>query len=543
MTEKPYRPEAEPELDVNEIQGNILPGFSKPHQGVLALAFNDIPRAKAWIRALLPDITTMAQCLESRSKIRAHRGLGVERRATLYVDATDVDDTWLNVAISRAGMDKLLAGGAYSADVAAFTDPAFGHGLAARSALLGDPTEPSAEGNPARWRFGGPDREADVLLICGADRDDRGADLLADVRARAVEYGADVLHQEMGHKLDAIGKEHFGFQDGISQPGIRGRWSSDPGSHITQRAIDPSCTPDAWLYGLPGQELVWPGEFVFGYPGMAADPLIPGSIRQPGPAWSRNGSYLVFRRLRQDVAAFRRFVTTAAEELSKKPGFAGATADWLASRLMGRWPSGAPVSRKPAGDDVVLGVDRLANNDFGFAANTESIPLVDESGRGSWPAAQADPLGLICPSASHIRKVNARDTANDMGGRHASFDRRILRRALPFGPMLGDPTGHDPVDGERGLLFACYQTSIQDQFEFLCNAWANDEKRPRSPGGFDMIIGQNGRTGAGRVRSCTLLGDHGSPAVVTTHVDFVIPTGGGYFFSPSISALDSVFGA
>jgi Dyp-type peroxidase family len=543
MAEKPYSPEPEPELDVNEIQGNIIPGFSKPHQGVLALTISDVHRAKAWIRELVPDITTLAQCLESRIKIRAHRGLGIERRAMLDITPTDVDDAWLNVAISRAGMDKLLAGGAYSADVAAFTDPAFRNGLAARSALLGDPTKPSAEGNPARWRFGGPGREADVLLLCGSDRDDRGTALLEDMRARAVEHGAEVLYQEMGHKRDAIGKEHFGFQDGISQPGVRGRLSSDPDSFITERVIDPSCTPDAWMYGLPGQELVWPGEFIFGYPGMAADPLIPGSIKRPGPAWSCNGSYLVFRRLRQDVAAFWRFVTTSAEELSKKPGFASVDAEWLASRLMGRWPSGAPVSRLPGRDHAVLGADRLANNDFGFATDTESVPLVDEGGRGNWPAAKADPLGLICPSASHIRKVNARDAASDMGGRHASFDRRILRRALPFGPGLEDPTGHDPVKGDRGLLFACYQTSIQDQFEFLCNAWANDEKRPRSPGGFDMIIGQNGRPGAGRARSCTLLGDNASPATVKTTADFVVATGGGYFFSPSISALKSVFGA
>lgn len=101
----------------------------------------------------------------------------------------------------------------------------------------------------------------------------------------------------------------------------------------------------------------------------------------------------------------------------------------------------------------------------------------------------------------------------------------------------------DPVNGNRGLLFFCYQTSIQDQFEFLCSAWANDEKRPRSPSGFDMIIGQNGRPGAGRARSCTLLGHDAGAATVVTMTDFVIATGGGYYFSPSMSALEMVLGA
>ena len=49
--------------------------------------------------------------------------------------------------------------------------------------------------------------------------------------------------------------------------------------------------------------------------------------------------------------------------------------------------------------------------------------------------------------AAHIRKVNARTAANDEGGRKATFQRRILRRGLPWGPRLEDPTGLEPADG------------------------------------------------------------------------------------------------
>ena len=533
----------EPYLDGDEIQGNVVPGFLKPYMAVAALTIDDTARAKGWLADVASQITTLAEAMESHAKVRDYRGFGPERLNLIGTLPPGMNDAWLNIALSSGGLSKLLSGGDHAGDLGLFTDQGFQRGLATRSSLLGDPTDPSAEGNPANWVFGGPGREADVLLILAADREETGARVLDEVRAHAVASGLTVLYEESGRKLGKIGQEHFGFQDGISQPGVRGRLSGFPGDFITPRTIDPSCLPDAWLYGLPGQYLVWPGEFVFGYPRSGADPLTPGQVNLPGPAWSRNGSYLVFRRLRQDVAGFRAFLAESAEGLSSRPGFEEVTPEWVGARVVGRWPSGAPISRLPDQDDTALGVDRLANNNFGFAAGAAEDPLAGGLKAGYWPDAKADPVGLTCPMAAHIRKVNAREAANDLGGRRASFSRRILRRSLPFGPALGELSGHDPANGNRGLLFACYQASIEDQFEFLCNGWAGSSKRPRSPSGFDMVIGQNGVPGGRRMRSCTIFGQGAVSATLETMSDFVVPTGGGYFFSPSISALKEVLAA
>lgn len=530
----------EPYLDGDEIQGNVLPGFLKPSMAVVALTIHDIAGAKRWLAGIACQITTLAEAMKSRAKVRDHRGLGPERRKQPGSLPPGMNDVWLNIAVSSGGLSKLLGGGAHAGDLRLFADQGFRRGLAARSSLLGDPTNPCAEGHPANWVFGGPGREADVLLILAADRVEEGARALARLRAGAAASGLTVLYEESARKLDVIGKEHFGHQDGISQPGVRGRLQGLPGDFITPRTIHPSRLPDAWLYGLPGQYLVWPGEFVFGYPRSGADPLTPGQVNLPGPAWSRNGSYLVFRRLRQDVAGFRAFVAESASALSARPGFNGVTHEWVAARLVGRWPSGAPVSRVPGRDYVGLGFDRLANNNFGYAAETAEGLLAAGLQAGRWPDAKADPVGLTCPMAAHIRKVNARDTATDLGGRRSSFSRRILRRGLPFGPPLGKLSGHDPANGNRGLLFACYQASIENQFEFLANGWAGSPMNPRSPSGFDMVMGQNGMPGGHRERSCTIFGQGAVSAKLVTMSDFVIPTGGGYFFSPSISALKEV---
>src|SRR5207244_3137626 len=87
---------------------------------------------------------------------------------------------------------------------------------------------------------------------------------------------------------------------------------------------------------------------------------------------------------------------------------------------------------------------------------------------------------------------------------------------------------------ERGLHFLCYQASIVDQFEFLQQNWANNVGAP-APGGNDLIIGQT----PGGIRTINLppIVPGKPPATVTAPIQWVTPTGGGYFFAPSIRAV------
>jgi Dyp-type peroxidase family len=519
----------EPVLDVEEIQGIVVPGFFKPHQILLGVRYDraHIDKLLSFIRDLAPGIANAAETLRDR---RGHREGTAEAKA-----APSEWPPLVAIAFSFRGLFDLTPG----AD--AIPSPAFKNGLARRSALLGDPTDPKNPGHPSKWHVGGPTTELDILIIVAGDTRRsvklRAAEIeraLAGIKAKVISQAGDIREDMPGH-------EHFGFDDGVSQPGIRGRASKGPSDFITDRHVDASEFPAAAMMGYPGQDLVWPGEFVIGYPQTGPDPLIPGPVLAPVPDWTRNGSFLVYRRLRQDVGLFWRTMREQAERLSGLPGFAGLDDVGLAARLVGRWRSGAPLSRSPAKDNPDLGRAKLANNHFRFDSDTPSLELTD--GTDEFGAAKADPIGVVCPLAAHIRKVNTRDAPSDTGGRGSTYERRLLRVGVPFGPSLKDRYAKASAkDPERGLLFLSIQTSIEEQFEFLQARWMNDDSRPKAPSGHDMIVGQNAPTSDG-VRRCVLFGSGLQQAMVEAPGQFVTPTGGGYFFVPSKNALSAVIGA
>ena len=523
----------EPLLEMHDIQGIAVPGFFKPHQTLLYLQFpkeqEALVRFKRLLAKLGKEVTSAADALTDR---RAHRQLAAKGRKYLSRSRP-----LLAIGFAYSGLSRLVPA-AY-----AITSVAFKLGLPARSALLGDPTDPEAEGHPKNWTIGGPSNPIDAIIVVAGDTRTATSDRAAAIQKYVEATGIAVSIEEGDIRSDDKGHEHFGFDDGVSQPGIRGMASAKAGDYISDRHIDPAEFPASALYGYPGQDLVWPGEFVFGYPATSPDPLVSGPLAHAEPSWTRNGSYLVFRRLRQDVGLFWRTMRDEANRLSRLPGFSGMTDFHLATLLVGRWQSGAPVNRTPKHDIPELGHNTLANNNFRFDSDTPRYKLNGRH-KDNFPSAKADPAGITCPWAAHIRKVNTRDSASDMGGRNATYQRRVLRVGVPFGASLKDryaETTDDPLAGNRGLLFLSVQASIEDQFEFLQSRWMNDATRPKNPAGNDMIVGQNAPTEDG-IRRCGLFGGGLAQAQVAASAQWVIPTGGGYFFIPSISALAGVIG-
>ena len=519
---------AEPIYDAavrEDIQGNIFPGFNKDHQHFLFFRIEKVTAAKTFLRDLVPRISTMEEVIAYRRLYRATR-FKLGRHNTMLCS------TWLNIGFSHHGIAQL----ANPFDADAFGDASFKLGLKARSSYLGDPTTRTHNGYLTKWKVGGPKNEADIILILASDQSEVLDDLAALLRRQAASSGLALIFEQRGDTLsgDLRGHEHFGFKDGVSQPGMRGKLSAAPGDYITPRYI--SATDPRRLYmAKPGQLLFWPGQVLLGEQRQDTEHIFnPGPTATNRPKWAARGSYLVVRRLKQDVPAFYKFVGQGASRT-------GMTSDKFAAMLIGRWPSGAPILRVPGGDNPALGDDDFANNHFIFDDDTRPSSLTPIPGYGgdTYPQADADFLAQVCPHFAHIRKVNPRDTASDLGKPADSFARMILRRGIPYGPQLVSvkKPSKNLVDKDRGLMFLCYCGSIEDQFEFLQRRWSNSNSQPNL-GGFDPIIGQNGRQGA-RTRYIDFP-TPGGAVRLKFKAEWVTPTGGGYFFAPTVSAIRDV---
>ena len=474
-------------LDLAEIQGDLLIGMQKNAELFLFFKIADPGGFKAQLAQHVVARVTSAQVVRQREQRVIERRKQQRARTEAW--------TALNLGFTQTGLTQLLGPGRPR------LDPAFERGAnhPETIAALNDPPV-------SKWLSGfRSDRIDGVFLLTGPDA--RFVTYHANALRQNLGAGAEVIYEEIGTTRPGRerGHEHFGFRDGISQPGIRG----------VTRPSRPSYDPNQ---GLPSQDLVWPGEFVFGYPGQDRhDPVKPGPPPQMAASWMRNGSFMVFRRLEQKVPEFWRFVAVQAGRLGVDPQL-------LAARMVGRWKSGAPLELAPLRDDPRLGRDQNRNNDFDFAK---------------------DRFQGKCPYAAHIRKAYPRDDiALAEAQRH-----RIIRAAIAFGPEVAPR--ETVTKHSRGLMFVCYQTSIERQFEFIQKNYANNphfvsgKERPSGGGivtpGFDPIIGQAPGNGAREMdepypnypagnRRTTLAIPH----------QFVVPTAAAYFFMPSITALRTV---
>jgi Dyp-type peroxidase family len=374
-------------------------------------------------------------------------------------------DTWVSVALSFQGMKAL---GVPQASLDSFS-PQFQQGMAARAKALGD----FGESGPENWEtpLGSPD--VHVVLTAVAPDAERLESALDSARKTYRQLsGVTAIWRQDCHALPGD-KEPFGFKDGISHPAIEG--SGIPGSNSHERPLKA-------------------GEFVLGYPDEIGDaPEIP----QPD-ILGRNGSYVVFRKLHQRVAEFRRYLKDNAADVQAE--------ELLAAKMMGRWRSGAPLALCPMHDDPAVGVDPRRNNDFLFKAD--------------------DPIGYKTPTGSHIRRVNPRDA--DVAGMVRIH--RMIRRGTAYGPTL--PEGALEDDGiDRGLMFAFVGANLGRQFEFVQREWMNDGAFFGAASEKDPVAGTGDGTGTFDVpRRPLRMRLKGLPR-------FVVTRGGEYCFLPSLRAL------
>lgn len=469
------------EMNLADIQGLIFSGYGHlDHSGHVFISFGDPEKARAWLARLLPRTTT--------AKWDVREGKTVKPGHTL------------NIAFTAAG---LMALGLPEACVRTLSQEAR-EGIVGttRSRKLGD----NGSSDPDKWDFGGPfNPSIHALLIVYASSAVEIRTLLSEIEAGMGPEKVSHVHSELGCRLPDE-REHFGFKDGLSQPAIEG----DPRKPADEQAP------------------IQTGEFILGYANsyghLPPTPTVPADLDRsncllpligaPGEPtrhdFGRNGSYLVFRKLHQDVAGFRAFFVERFQDPRER--------DLMKAKFVGRWPNGTPLTLSPDGEDSSLGKLPKAN-DFGYAA--------------------MDARGYGCPIGAHIRRTNPRDAlTDDPAASLVSVNRhRLLRRGMPYGPLL--PAGDAKDDGKpRGLLFLCINADIKRQFEFVQQTWVENPKFGGLYNDRDPLIGDNLESGEadGEPRNMTVQRVPVRKRILDIP-RFVTVKGGGYFFMPSLSAL------
>jgi Dyp-type peroxidase family len=346
----------------------------------------------------------------------------------------------------------------------------FQQGMAGRAAELCD----VGDSAPDHWEqpLGSPDVHIGLVALA-ADAARLEAALKLARRAYQDISGVEVIWRQYCQALPT-GREPFGFRDGISHPAVEG--SGIAGTNPKERPLKA-------------------GEFILGYQDEMG-----GLAPLPRPeVLGRNGTYAVFRKLHQRVAAFRRYLS----ENSSNP----AEEELLAAKIVGRWRSGAPLVLAPERDDPALGADPERNNNFLYVADD-------------------DEKGFKCPVGAHIRRTHPRDGL-DFGNPNI---RRMIRRGTAYGPPL--PEGILEDDGaDRGLCFVFAGAHLKRQFEFVQKVWVNNGISIGAPTETDPLVGPNDKGGQFTIPQQPIRRRlQGLP-------QFVVTRGGEYFFMPGLRAL------
>lgn len=535
-------------LDLADIQGNILTaygqqGFPKARFMLFHIERGDY--ARKFVSALLPSITTALRW-PSAQKIPTGK-IPVER-----------PEVTVNIAFTWYG---LLALGIPTRTLRGMPDE-FIDGMTLRAPMLGDDFSGPRwkESWDEVWFHSGSDRGAHpdtvhILITLNAQMNPDGTAVAAlDKKTREIEVlrlttgGLRPLtgHNQKGRprqqfqdlsaimehdadgKAKALPKEHFGFTDAIGDPVFDGQY---PDGYERNFAVG-----NGALDGKDKWRPLATGEFLLGYPDEAQE--IAGAAMPL--SFSRNGTFMAYRKLHENVIAFRDFITKTAERLGAVFGIQNPddARETLMAKMAGRWSDGVPLSLAPTIADWNEFNRRYPDVDY----------AVDKAG---WAARYAaitnftfrdDSDGSKCPVTAHLRRTNTRDLLDPTGVGTSALNnrRRILRRGLPY----GDSSPGVPDSEEHGLVMLVVCASLFRQFEFLQQQWINS--------GFVASAGND---------TCPIVGNHsdgkpggehgpkakfvipaaqasGHPPFIAEGIPQLVETRGGeYFFVPSMTAL------
>ena len=450
---------------LNDLQANILKhhGRDFAYHLFLTIKSEKSVEAKNWIAdfAASKITSTAKQLVDSKIK-KEHEIDG----GTVYT-----------LSLSSSGYDKL------EIESLKPENQAFQEGMKQRSTELAD--------NPENWENEFKN-QIDVLIIIANSSKELAIKEKEDLLVQLTSI-FDVVKIQKGEvlKRGKIGIEHFGYADGISQPMFLKQ------EVLSQKSISKWNDKAKLKLAL---------------------------VKDKGGKFEDSfGSYLVFRKLEQNVEEFKK----AEEKLLEikhldHNGTLAVNKELPGAMIVGRFEDGTEVFNSSFEKGITDPND--FNNDFDYSNN------LNES---------------KCPFHSHIRITNPRADTGDTGIDSFVQSVRLVRRGIPYNEIGRVETEGLPPSGV-GLLFMCYQRSIEDQFEFIQSIWAN-KGDVRLPDRKPRLVGQDGIIGQGPNSFQKKLPEQWDVNGITNNCefsnpnsDFVTMKGGEYFFTPSISFLKSL---
>jgi Dyp-type peroxidase family len=364
----------------------------------------------------------------------------------------------------------------------------FQQGMRARANILGD----AGKNAPEHWDPVWLKDHVHAWLAVNA----RSAEALEErtgemLRLMQETQGARLVQAQDACAISINGKfstqEHFGYTDGFGNPDFKG--------------AERDCLPgQGKLNESGGWDALATGEFLLGYADEAGELPVAPIPHLLG----RNGTFMVYRKLHQNVATFRAYL----EEKGKQ--YSGGK-EKLAAKFVGRWRDGTPLELAPDAPDPALVADRQRNTNFTYGG---------------------DPDGTRCPIGAHIRRTHPRDTAGFNGG--LVNRRRIMRRGLPYGKYV--PEGQPVSDSdEHGIIFMALNASIFRQFEFVQQQWIEYGNDAHQGNDKDLLIGNHQGKSRFVIQGST--DPKNPPFICGALPNFVELRGGDYFFLPSLTGI------